>query len=83
MKYLKWIFKDNIGEKDNKKFEVGKVIICDTWDPNNSDWDKRGGFNFTNEECALRWMFAGKCFHARKRVNSAGRHRMIRTRYHR
>ena len=59
MKYLKWAFKDNVGHKDNQKFEVGKVIICDTWDPNNSDWDKRGGFNFTNEECALRWMSRG------------------------
>lgn len=59
MKYLKWAFKDNIGHKANQKFEIGKVITCDTWDPNNSDWDKRGGFNFTNEECALRWMSRG------------------------
>ena len=59
MKYLKWVFKDNIGHDSNKKFEVGKVTVCDTWDPNNSDWDKRGGFNFTNEECALRWMSRG------------------------
>ena len=53
MKYLKWVF------KDNNKFELGKATICDTWDPNNSDWEKRGGFNFTNEECALRWMSRG------------------------
>lgn len=59
MKYLKWVFKDNIGHRDNQKFEIGKVITCDTWDPDNTDWDKRGGFNFTNEECALRWMSRG------------------------
>ena len=59
MKYLKWAFKDNVGHRDNQKFEIGKVITCDTWDPNNTDWDKRGGFNFTNEECALRWMSRG------------------------
>ena len=53
MKYLKWVF------KDSQKFDVGKVITCDTWDPTNNDWDKRGGFNFTNEECALRWMSRG------------------------
>lgn len=53
MKYLKWAF------KDNQKFEIEKVITCDTWDPHNNDWDKRGGFNFTNEECALRWMSRG------------------------
>ena len=55
MKYLKWAFQNNIGHKDNEKFEIGKVI----WDPNNPDWDKRGGFIFTNEECALRWMSRG------------------------
>lgn len=53
MKYFKWVF------KDKQKFEVGKVITCDTWDPNNDDWDKRGGFNLTNEECAFRWMSRG------------------------
>ena len=59
MKYLKWAFKDNVGHRENQKFEVGKVITCDTWNPNNNDWVKRGGFNFTNEECALRWMSRG------------------------
>ena len=59
MKYLKWVFKDNIGHRDNKKFAIGKVMTCDTWNPDNIDWDKRGGFNFTNEECALRWMSRG------------------------
>ena len=59
MKYLKWVYKDSIGHKDNQKFEIGKVTTCDTWNPTDSDWDKRGGFNFTNEECALRWMSRG------------------------
>lgn len=59
MKYLKWAFKDNIGHRAKQKFEIDKVITCDTWDPDNTDWDKRGGFNFTNEECALRWMSRG------------------------
>ena len=56
MKYLKWAFKDNIDHRDNQKFEIGKVITCDTQDPNNSDQDKCVGLNFTNEEWALRWM---------------------------
>ena len=59
MKYLKWTFKDEVGSREDQKFEVGKVATCDTWDPTNTDWDKRGGFNFTNEECALRWMSRG------------------------
>lgn len=59
MKYLKWAFKDNIGHRDDQKFELGKIITCDTWNPSSSDWDERGGFNFTNEECALRWISRG------------------------
>lgn len=59
MKYLKWVFGTNIANKDNEKFEIGKIITADTWDPYNDDWDKRGGFNFTNEECSLRWMSRG------------------------
>lgn len=57
MKYFKWAFQDEVGI--DKKFEENKVSVCDKWDPNNPDWDKRGGFNFTNEECALRWMSRG------------------------
>ena len=57
-KYLKWVFKDKIRNSD-KSFEVGKVIESSTWDPDNEDWGLRGGFNFTNEECALRWVARG------------------------
>ena len=59
MKYLKWVFGTNIGHKENEHFKIGKPITSDIWDPTNSDWDKRGGFNFTNEKCALRWMSRG------------------------
>lgn len=59
MKYLKWVFGNKMGHTDDKTFDIGKVITSDIWDPHNSDWDKRGGFNFTNEECALRWMSRG------------------------
>ena len=59
MKYLKWAFGTNVAHRENQKFEIGKVITSDVWDPYNDDWDKHGGFNFTNEECALRWMSRG------------------------
>lgn len=59
MKYFKWVFGKNISNKENEFFEINKVITSDVWDPHNDEWDKRGGFNFTNEECALRWMSRG------------------------
>lgn len=54
MAYLKWLFK----ESDNPII-MDEVTICDTWDPDNPDWDKRGGFNFSNEESILRWISRG------------------------
>lgn len=59
MKYLKWAFGKDIAKVENKKFEIGKVMESDIWDPTNDDWDSRGGFNFTIEKCALRWMSRG------------------------
>ena len=53
-KYLKWIFKDS-----DRPIKMNEVTICDTWDPNNSDWDKRGGFNYSNEQSILRWISRG------------------------
>lgn len=54
MAYLKWIF-----EESDKPIKMDEVTTCDTWDPDNTDWDKRGGFNFSNDENILRWISRG------------------------
>ena len=54
MKYFKWIFINS-----DRPLKMNEEIVCDTWDPNNNDWDKRGGFNFSNEENILRWVSRG------------------------
>lgn len=59
MKYLKWVFGTRVGQMENQEFKINKVNTSNTWDPYNDDWDKRGGFNFTNEECVLRWFSRG------------------------
>lgn len=53
MKYFRWVF------KDGRPVEENKEIISDIWDPNNTDWDKRGGINFSNEENIIRWIARG------------------------
>ena len=58
MTFLKWIFKENLYSKE-KPFNIGGVTVCDTWDPDNEDWDKRGGFNFSTESSILRWVSRG------------------------
>lgn len=59
MKYLKWVFGTNIANKENEEFKINEEITADRWDPTNKDWNLKGGFNFTNEKCALRWMARG------------------------
>lgn len=59
MKYLKWAFGTNIANKENEEFKINEEITADRWDPANKDWNLKGGFNFTNEKCALRWMARG------------------------
>ena len=59
MKYLKWVFGTNIANKENEEFKINEEITADRWDPANKDWNLKGGFNFTNEKCALRWMARG------------------------
>lgn len=58
MKYLKWVFKEKLNNKE-RPLRIDDVTICHTWDPDNPDWDKRGGFNFSNEENILRWITRG------------------------
>ena len=58
MKYFKWVFKKSINDKE-KPLKIDEVVVCDMWDPDNKDWDKRGGFNFSNEESILRWISRG------------------------
>ena len=48
----KWIF-------NNRQLKMNEEIVCDTWNLDNLDWDKRGGFNFSNEENILRWITRG------------------------
>lgn len=59
MKYLKWVFGTNVANKENEKFKISEEIIADKWNPTNNNWDLKGGFNFTVEKCALRWMSRG------------------------
>jgi hypothetical protein len=58
MKYYKWVFKESLDNKE-RPLNIDKVTVCDTWDKDNSDWDKRGGFNFSNIDGILRWVTRG------------------------
>ena len=57
MKYLKWMYNDTSNQNDFK-FNIDEVIVADNWNPD-AQFDQTGGFNFTNEENALRWISRG------------------------
>ena len=65
MGYFRWVF------KDNRNIEENKEIISDVWDPNNADWEKRGGINFSNEENILRWISRGDTLYEVELPNDA------------
>ena len=57
MKYLKWMYNDK-SEHNDFKFKIDEVIVAENWHPD-ADFNNTGGFNFTNEENALRWISRG------------------------
>ena len=57
MKYLKWMYNDT-SNQNNFKYNINGVTIADNWNPD-AQFDQTGGFNFTNEENALRWISRG------------------------
>lgn len=57
MKYLKWMYNDTSNQNDFK-YNINGVTIADNWNPD-AQFDQTGGFNFTNEENALRWISRG------------------------
>lgn len=56
-KYVKWIY-GNKSNHNDFEYKIDEINITDNWHPN-GDFDNMGGFNFTNEENALRWVTRG------------------------
>ena len=56
MKYVKVMF----GNKGaNFEYKIGEVNIANTWNPNAKKGRDFGGFNYTTEDCILRWLHRG------------------------
>lgn len=58
-KYVKVMFGTVSGAKSDFKYEIGKVNISDDWNPNATSGKDFGGFNYTTEDCILRWLHRG------------------------
>ena len=56
MKYVKVMFKN---KGANFEYKIGEVNIANVWNPNAKNGRDFGGFNYTTEDCILRWLHRG------------------------
>lgn len=58
IKYLKVMFGTKSGAS-NYEYKINEVNEADTWNPQESDPSKMGGFNYSVENKILRWLVRG------------------------
>lgn len=57
-KYVR-VMDGDVSNASGIKFKLDEVNVCDDWHPEQTDLDKTGGINFSNEENILRWIRRG------------------------
>ena len=58
-KYVKVMFKTTSGANKDIKYKINEVNTCDNWNPNAKKGRDFGGFNYTTEDCIIRWLHWG------------------------
>lgn len=58
-KYVKVMFGTTSGAKSDFKYKVNEVNISEHWNPTAEKGRDFGGFNYTTEDCILRWLHRG------------------------
>lgn len=58
-RYLKVMFGTTSGADKNLEYKIGEVNIANNWNPNATNPQEIGGFNFSVETKILRWLVRG------------------------
>lgn len=58
IKYMKVMFGTKSVASDFE-YKLNEINVADSWNPNETDPDKMGGFNFSTETKILRWLVRG------------------------
>lgn len=58
-KYVKVMFKDTSGAKNELKYKIGEENIAEYFNASAKDPKEMGGFNFSTEDKILRWLVHG------------------------
>ena len=59
MKYCKVMFGTTSGAQNDFNYNVNEVTIAKTWNKNGQTPEEMGGFNYTTEDCLIRWLHRG------------------------
>lgn len=58
-KYVKVMFGTKSGAKSDFEYKINEVNVSDNWNPTAKKGRDFGGFNYTTEDCILRWLHRG------------------------
>ena len=58
-KFVKVMFGTTSGAKSDFEYKINEVNVSDNWNPSAKKGRDFGGFNYTTEECILRWLHRG------------------------
>lgn len=58
-KYVKVMYGTTSGARSDFKYKINEVNISEHWNPNVEKGRDFGGFNYTTEDCILRWLHRG------------------------
>lgn len=58
-KFVKVMFGTTSGAKSDFEYKINEVNVSDNWNPSAEKGRDFGGFNYTTEECILRWLHRG------------------------
>ncbi len=58
-KYVKVMYGITSGADNDFKYKINEVNVSNNWNPTAKNGKDFGGFNYTTEDCILRWLHRG------------------------
>lgn len=58
-KFVKVMYGTTSGAKSDFQYKINEVNISNNWNPRTTNPKDFGGFNYTTEDCILRWLHRG------------------------
>ena len=59
MKFVKVMYGLTSGANNDFKYKIGEVNVSNNWNPKAKNGKDFGGFNYSSEDCIIRWLHRG------------------------